>query len=208
MNAGAPVPLTAAPLPDPAAPGLKSAAPAPGFFAPASARGASVVALVAATAWLAGNVLLVAIVGLLFAAAPPRGTEFSSHQAAGAVFGLALSRWYLLSGVGLLPPLLIALGAAVANRRRAAADLAAFALGVLAMACHLAGATLLARLNDLLVELRTQGAGGAGPGWDDFNRMHSQSQQCMELESAALLALAVLLAIRLARAPRQAAPAP
>jgi hypothetical protein len=167
--------------------------------APWPLRWSPVVALITATLWLGGNVLLVVMVTLLFSQAPPHGTEFTSHDAAGAVFGLVLARWYLLSGIGLLVPLLLATVLPVAWRQRRALELSSLALVVFACACHLAGARLLAVLNAMLVELRAHGAGGSGPSWNEFNRLHTESFYFMMAETVILLALVVLLATRLAR---------
>ncbi len=185
----------------PAAAAPVAAAPATSLAPSAALRWAPVAALIAATTWFAGNVILVVMVDLLFKQAPPKGSEFVSHEAAGSVFGLVLARWYLLSGVGLLVPLLIAAVVAGARRRSRLGERIALAAVIGAGACHLYGAQLLGVLNPLLTDLRVHGAGGTGPGWDEFNRLHAISRATMETETALLLVVMVIAAIRLARAP-------
>ena len=166
----------------------------------AALRWAPVAALISTTLWFAGNVTLVVMVGLLFAQAPPKGGEFVSHEAAGSVFGLVLARWYLLSGVGLLVPLLLSAVVSGARRRSTLGERVVLLAVLGAGACHLYGAQLLAVLNPLLSDLRIHGAGGSGPGWDEFNRLHAVSRGVMETETTLLLVVMVVLAVRLARA--------
>lgn len=166
----------------------------------------AMVALMAASvAWVAGNVALVAIAKPLFAHAPGKngggGTDFTTHQAAGAVFGDLLLVWGTIVSAGLLPALAVAAVAAAVISFRGGGKRFGYALLIvtfLAAASHVWSASTVSSANQLLAQLRSGQAEGSE--YTRFHMLHRQSMGAMCAETLFVLVLATTAAVCLARA--------
>jgi len=171
-----------------------------------------VVLLISCVAWLAGNVLMIVLAPVLFSHAPNSttggGHDFSSHFAAGAVFGDCLRVWSVGITYSLLPATLCCGVVLAAGQLFGGHSLRAvvWIIGLVAIALlHLWSEDLIMTLNQLLTNLLSGQAGGEH--WRDFNDLHRESRAAVTAESAMALVLILAASYSLIRGP-QASPKP
>lgn len=150
-------------------------------------------ALVACTAWCAGNLIVAAAAPKIFAAAPPQGALLASRADAGVLFGGLLRNWTQASAV-----LLLILSASLAIiaimlLRRGKQPVAALTLAamVACVALHWAGTSMIVRAQAARERQATA----------DFAVLHRRSTQIFGLQTLLLAILDVALAVSLARIP-------
>lgn len=164
-------------------------------------RALTVIILVLATTWCAGNVILGAVAAKgVFLHAPPHA-DVISREAAGAIFGKVLERWSFAVDVGFLPligVLILLLAGALLNLKR-------LGLMVLCLAAlgGIAGVHLWSRaiLQEALATAPPTDpkAPYSEEQRETFNTLHKRSTSVFSAEAGLLLVLIIGCGIALGR---------
>ncbi|MBA3701062.1 MAG: hypothetical protein H0W78_19605 [Planctomycetes bacterium] len=164
-------------------------------------RALTVIILVLATIWCAGNVILGAVAAKgVFVHAPPHA-DLISREVAGAIFGKVLERWSFAVDVGFLPligVLLLLLAGALLNLKRIGVMVLCLAtLGGIA-GVHLWSRTIL---HDALVAAPPTDpkAPYSDEQRETFNTLHKRSTNVFSAEAGLLLLLIIGCGVALGR---------
>jgi hypothetical protein len=168
--------------------------------------------LIATTAWLAGNVLLIVLAPVLFQHAPGQthggGHDFVSRFAAGVVFGDCIRVWSIGVTYSLLPLTLIS-GVAISLHALISGAKARCCLWLVLLASvallHFWSESVIMTLNQLLPDLLAGRTGGER--WSEFQQLHRESRAAVTAESAMALVLLLAAAIALLRPGKASATA-
>ena len=164
-------------------------------------RALTVIILVLATIWCAGNVILGAVAAKgVFIHAPPHA-DIITREVAGAIFGKVLERWSFAVDVGFLPligVLILLLAGALLNLKRIGVMvLCLAALGAVA-GVHLWSRTIL---HEALVTAPPTDpkAPYSEEQRETFNTLHKRSTSVFSTEAGLLLLLIIGCGVALAR---------
>ncbi len=165
-------------------------------------RPALVILLIAATAWVAGTVLLAVAAPMVFSFAPPKG-ELLSREAAGTVFGALLMTWSQIIDVSLWP---LCLGALATLAYALRGQRLALIVCMMALAACTTAHALARHSTVSTVAMAAQLRVGQG---DEvaFAKAHARNRTLVTLEALIALGLVVGAGMALARRPF-AAPEP
>jgi hypothetical protein len=164
-------------------------------------RALTVIILVIAAIWCAGNIVLGAVAAKgVFLHAPPHADHLS-RELAGAIFGELLRRWNAALDIGFLPLLavmvLLLAGALLNLRRLGVMALCLVALGGIA-GVHVASSSVLkeALMKAPPIDLK---APYSQEQREEFNILHKRSTQLFSTEAVLLLLLVIGCGVALAR---------
>jgi hypothetical protein len=160
-------------------------------------------ALVACTAWCAGNVALVFVAQKVFAIAPPRGEVYSRAEA-GALFGSMLQSWTQASFFLLLilaVALVVVIILLARLRKLALASLTCAALAA-CVALYWSGTSLMVRAQQKSEAARQKGLDpNSEPG---FAALHRRSTQVFGMQTVLLAIIGISLLVALSSSPNGA----